>query len=118
MVTVKEETRKGPWTEQEDLQLVCFVRLFGERRWDFIAKVSGLNRTGRVAASGGSTTSTRGSSAAASPSTKSASSSNSTRDGATDSEDDEKKLSSSCKRINSMKKLIIVLHIELNDASK
>uniref|UniRef100_A0ACD5Y637 Uncharacterized protein n=2 Tax=Avena sativa TaxID=4498 RepID=A0ACD5Y637_AVESA len=47
MVTVREETRKGPWTEQEDLQLVCTVRLFGERRWDFIAKVSGLNRTGK-----------------------------------------------------------------------
>ncbi|XP_008776389.2 myb-related protein MYBAS2-like isoform X1 [Phoenix dactylifera] len=47
MVTVKEETRKGPWTEQEDQQLVCFVGLFGERRWDFIAKVSGLNRTGK-----------------------------------------------------------------------
>ncbi|ONK62359.1 uncharacterized protein A4U43_C07F3070 [Asparagus officinalis] len=43
----EQETRKGPWTEQEDLQLVCFVRLFGERRWDFIAKVSGLNRTGK-----------------------------------------------------------------------
>ncbi|KAG6527818.1 myb-related protein MYBAS1-like [Zingiber officinale] len=40
-------TRKGPWTEQEDLQLVWFVRLFGERRWDFLAKVSGLNRTGK-----------------------------------------------------------------------
>ncbi|WOK96942.1 hypothetical protein Cni_G05650 [Canna indica] len=39
--------RKGPWTEQEDLQLVCFVGLFGDRRWDFIAKVSGLNRTGK-----------------------------------------------------------------------
>ncbi|KAF6168522.1 hypothetical protein GIB67_015069 [Kingdonia uniflora] len=44
---VQEETRKGPWTEQEDLQLVYFVSLFGERRWDFIAKVSGLNRTGK-----------------------------------------------------------------------
>ncbi|XP_020583081.1 myb-related protein MYBAS1-like isoform X2 [Phalaenopsis equestris] len=47
MVVVSEEKRKGPWTEQEDLQLVCFVSLFGERRWDFIAKVSGLNRTGK-----------------------------------------------------------------------
>ncbi|KAF3329965.1 myb-related protein MYBAS1-like protein [Carex littledalei] len=49
MVTMMggEETRKGPWTEQEDSQLVCFVRLFGERRWDFIARVSGLNRTGK-----------------------------------------------------------------------
>ncbi|XP_078179300.1 transcription factor MYB59-like [Carex rostrata] len=41
------EIRKGPWTEQEDLQLVWFVRLLGERRWDFLAKVSGLNRTGK-----------------------------------------------------------------------
>ncbi|XP_009414398.2 myb-related protein MYBAS1 isoform X1 [Musa acuminata AAA Group] len=47
MVMVKEEMRKGSWTEQEDLHLVCFVRLFGERRWDFIAKASGLNRTGK-----------------------------------------------------------------------
>ncbi|XP_030524121.1 transcription factor MYB48-like isoform X1 [Rhodamnia argentea] len=42
-----EEIRKGPWTEQEDFKLVCFVGLFGDRRWDFIAKVSGLNRTGK-----------------------------------------------------------------------
>ncbi|XP_009410020.2 myb-related protein MYBAS1 [Musa acuminata AAA Group] len=41
------QARKGPWTEQEDLQLVWFVRLFGERRWDILAKVSGLNRTGK-----------------------------------------------------------------------
>ncbi|URE46177.1 Myb-related protein [Musa troglodytarum] len=43
----KMAMRKGPWTEQEDLQLVCFVGLFGDRRWDSIAKVSGLNRTGK-----------------------------------------------------------------------
>nr|ACG37097.1 MYB59 [Zea mays] len=47
MVTVREEMRKGPWTEQEDIQLVCTVRLFGDHRWDFIAQVSGLNRTGK-----------------------------------------------------------------------
>ncbi|KAK9154232.1 hypothetical protein Sjap_001712 [Stephania japonica] len=47
MTMVQEETRKGPWTEQEDLQLAYFVHLFGERRWDFIAKVSGLKRTGK-----------------------------------------------------------------------
>lgn len=41
-----QEVRKGPWTEQEDLQLVCFVGLFGDRRWDFIAKVSGLKVAG------------------------------------------------------------------------
>ncbi|OMO67647.1 hypothetical protein CCACVL1_20390 [Corchorus capsularis] len=43
----QEEVRKGPWTEQEDILLVNFVHLFGDRRWDFIAKVSGLNRTGK-----------------------------------------------------------------------
>jgi myb proto-oncogene protein len=38
--------RMGPWTEQEVLKLVWFVRLFGERRWDFLAKVSGLQGGG------------------------------------------------------------------------
>ena len=46
MVTVREEIRKWPFTVQEELQLVCTVRLFGERRWDFIAKVSGLRGGG------------------------------------------------------------------------
>ena len=32
------EVRKGPWTKQEDVRLVWFVRLLGERRWDFLAK--------------------------------------------------------------------------------
>ncbi|TKY48447.1 Transcription factor MYB48 [Spatholobus suberectus] len=44
---IQQEVRKGPWTEQEDFKLVSFVGLFGDRRWDFIAKVSGLNRTGK-----------------------------------------------------------------------
>nr|XP_009792963.1 PREDICTED: transcription factor MYB48-like [Nicotiana sylvestris] len=44
---VQEEIRRGPWTEQEDLQLVFYVKLFGDRRWDFLAKVSGLKRTGK-----------------------------------------------------------------------
>ncbi|MCD7455168.1 hypothetical protein HAX54_027244 [Datura stramonium] len=39
---VQEEMRKGPWIEQEDLQLVFYVKMFGDRRWDFLAKVSGL----------------------------------------------------------------------------
>ncbi|KAK6142196.1 hypothetical protein DH2020_003008 [Rehmannia glutinosa] len=43
----EEDVRKGPWTEQEDVQLVFYVNLFGDRRWDFIAKVSGLKRTGK-----------------------------------------------------------------------
>ncbi|KAI3801452.1 hypothetical protein L1987_29557 [Smallanthus sonchifolius] len=42
-----ETTRKGPWTENEDFQLVFYVHMFGDRRWDFIAKVSGLKRTGK-----------------------------------------------------------------------
>lgn len=40
--------RKGPWTEEEDAQLVWFVRLFGERRWDFLAMVSGLRGGGCI----------------------------------------------------------------------
>lgn len=43
---VQQEVRKGPWTEQEDFKLVSFVGLFGDRRWDFIAKVSGLKVAG------------------------------------------------------------------------
>ncbi|KAG8496316.1 hypothetical protein CXB51_009050 [Gossypium anomalum] len=46
MKAEQEETRKGPWTEQEDAVLVNFVHLFGDRRWDFIAKVSGLKVCG------------------------------------------------------------------------
>ncbi|KAK1357343.1 Transcription factor MYB59 [Heracleum sosnowskyi] len=43
----QDEVRKGPWTEHEDVQLAFYVNLFGDRRWDFIAKVSGLKRTGK-----------------------------------------------------------------------
>ncbi|GER51145.1 Myb family transcription factor family protein [Striga asiatica] len=43
----KEEMRKGPWTEEEDVQLLFYVNLLGDRRWDFISKVSGLKRTGK-----------------------------------------------------------------------
>ena len=43
---VQQGIRKGPWTEQEDYKLVSFVNLFGDRRWDFIAKVSGLEVAG------------------------------------------------------------------------
>ncbi|KAG7019219.1 Myb-related protein MYBAS1, partial [Cucurbita argyrosperma subsp. argyrosperma] len=55
MVLQEESMRKGPWTEQEDFQLVCFVGLFGDRRWDFIAKVS---EPAKAVVSGGLTTST------------------------------------------------------------
>ncbi|KAD3336413.1 hypothetical protein R6Q59_027131 [Mikania micrantha] len=42
-----ESLRKGPWTEHEDVQLILYVNVFGDRRWDFIAQVSGLKRTGK-----------------------------------------------------------------------
>lgn len=41
-----ETMRKGPWTEHEDFQLVFYVHMFGDRRWDFIANVSGLKVAG------------------------------------------------------------------------
>ncbi|KVH94598.1 Homeodomain-like protein [Cynara cardunculus var. scolymus] len=40
MMMMTTTMRKGPWTEQEDVQLVSYVNMFGDRRWDFIAKVS------------------------------------------------------------------------------
>ncbi|XP_031396691.1 transcription factor MYB27-like isoform X1 [Punica granatum] len=44
----EEETmRKGIWLEEEDDQLVAFVSLLGDRKWDHIAKVSGLRRSGK-----------------------------------------------------------------------
>ena len=42
----QEEMRKGTWTEHEDVQLLLYVKLLGDRRWDFIAKVSGLKVAG------------------------------------------------------------------------
>ncbi|XP_039132628.1 myb-related protein MYBAS2-like [Dioscorea cayenensis subsp. rotundata] len=47
MIKMKEEKRKGAWTEEEDKQLEWYVSLFGERRWDFLAQVSGLKRSGK-----------------------------------------------------------------------
>ena len=47
-VALPPRMRKGPWSEEEDAQLVWFVRLFGERRWDFLAKVSGLRGGGCI----------------------------------------------------------------------
>lgn len=41
------EPRKGPWTVQEDMQLVRYIRLHGEGRWPFLAKAAGLKRTGK-----------------------------------------------------------------------
>ncbi|KAK3445439.1 hypothetical protein EUGRSUZ_A01648 [Eucalyptus grandis] len=43
----EEKLRKGPWIEQEDEILTAFVTVLGERRWDYIAKTSGLKRSGK-----------------------------------------------------------------------
>ncbi|XP_022936978.1 transcription factor MYB27-like isoform X1 [Cucurbita moschata] len=42
-----EIQRRGPWLEQEDRQLTMFVTRMGERKWDSIAKASGLERSGK-----------------------------------------------------------------------
>ncbi|XP_011620372.1 myb-related protein MYBAS1-like [Amborella trichopoda] len=43
----EEEQRRGPWIEEEDIKLAMSVKLIGERRWDHIAQVSGLKRSGK-----------------------------------------------------------------------
>ncbi|KAI4300341.1 hypothetical protein L6164_033730 [Bauhinia variegata] len=42
-----EQLRKGPWLQEEDEQLIFFVTRLGERRWDSLAKVTGLRRSGK-----------------------------------------------------------------------
>ncbi|CBI30159.3 unnamed protein product, partial [Vitis vinifera] len=42
-----ENLRKGSWLEEEDERLTAFVGLLGERRWDSIARASGLKRSGK-----------------------------------------------------------------------
>ncbi|KAK6231679.1 hypothetical protein SCA6_001752 [Theobroma cacao] len=37
-----ESLRKGPWHEDEDERLITFVKLLGSRRWDYVARVSGI----------------------------------------------------------------------------
>ncbi|KAF0931595.1 hypothetical protein E2562_005560 [Oryza meyeriana var. granulata] len=39
--------RKGPWTAQEDKLLVEYVRQHGEGRWNSVAKITGLKRSGK-----------------------------------------------------------------------
>ncbi|GER45441.1 myb domain protein 27 [Striga asiatica] len=43
----KTELRKGPWIEEEDEQLAAAVAVLGNRRWDALAKSSGLRRSGK-----------------------------------------------------------------------
>ncbi|WOK95137.1 transcription factor MYB108 [Canna indica] len=42
-----EELRRGPWTVEEDLLLIKFVAEHGEGRWNALARVAGLKRTGK-----------------------------------------------------------------------
>uniref|UniRef100_A0A0A0LB54 Uncharacterized protein n=1 Tax=Cucumis sativus TaxID=3659 RepID=A0A0A0LB54_CUCSA len=42
-----ERLRRGPWLEEEDRRLTIFVTRMGERKWDLIAKASGLERSGK-----------------------------------------------------------------------
>ncbi|XVF76366.1 hypothetical protein PTKIN_Ptkin13bG0260800 [Pterospermum kingtungense] len=42
-----ESLRKGSWHEEEDETLTYFVELLGSRRWDYVARVSGLKRSGK-----------------------------------------------------------------------
>ncbi|XP_047981826.1 myb-related protein MYBAS1-like [Salvia hispanica] len=41
------ELRKGPWHEEEDDQLAASVAVLGDKRWDALAKASGLRRSGK-----------------------------------------------------------------------
>ncbi|GLJ06155.1 hypothetical protein SUGI_0032530 [Cryptomeria japonica] len=42
-----EKLRKGPWTLEEDIHLASFITIHGSGRWDFVAKTTGLKRSGR-----------------------------------------------------------------------
>jgi len=44
---IEAETRKGPWTVEEDMQLIGSISLHGEGRWSFLAGAAGLKRTGK-----------------------------------------------------------------------
>lgn len=38
----EEELRRGQWLEEEDERLSMIVAVYGERRWDALAKASGM----------------------------------------------------------------------------
>ncbi|KAJ6331271.1 hypothetical protein OIU76_009780 [Salix suchowensis] len=42
-----DKLRKGSWLEEEDERLTAFATLLGERKWDSIAILSGLMRSGK-----------------------------------------------------------------------
>ncbi|XP_078180445.1 transcription factor MYB1-like [Carex rostrata] len=43
----KEETNRGPWTEEEDRILKTYIQDHGEGRWKCISKNAGLKRCGK-----------------------------------------------------------------------
>ncbi|XP_049361874.1 transcription factor MYB27-like [Solanum verrucosum] len=43
----EEKLRKGPWLDEEDKRLAYVIAILGERRWDALAKASGLRRSGK-----------------------------------------------------------------------
>lgn len=36
------QTRKGPWTMQEDMELIRYISLHGDGQWSFLAKAAGM----------------------------------------------------------------------------
>ncbi|KAH7835281.1 hypothetical protein Vadar_024685 [Vaccinium darrowii] len=44
---IEEGWRKGPWTAEEDRQLIEYVKLHGEGRWNSVSRVAGLKRNGK-----------------------------------------------------------------------
>ncbi|GLJ05904.1 hypothetical protein SUGI_0027940 [Cryptomeria japonica] len=44
---MKDERKRGPWIFEEDIRLISYITLHGEGSWEFLAKASGLNRSGR-----------------------------------------------------------------------
>ncbi|CAL0321168.1 unnamed protein product [Lupinus luteus] len=39
--------RKGPWTSEEDMLLIEYVKQHGEGRWNSVARLTGLQRNGK-----------------------------------------------------------------------
>ncbi|CAO2818709.1 unnamed protein product [Amaranthus hypochondriacus] len=44
---LKTELRKGPWTSDEDAKLTSSIAIHGEGRWDCLANLAGLKRSGK-----------------------------------------------------------------------
>nr|ASR18115.1 R2R3MYB30 [Ginkgo biloba] len=43
----KGKLKKGPWTFEEDIRLLRYIKLNGEGRWSALAKAAGLQRCGK-----------------------------------------------------------------------